>query len=389
MSNSTEQLQAANTLAAKLLAPLTLPAADLARLRPGVTAAAIALIEERPRLSATGYARAEALYEDNLRRLQAIYTDRERHPGIANVKIERPIFILGLPRCGTSLLHALMSVDPDTRTPLSWEVAQPSPPPEAATFETDPRIDAFNRYVDEAFSGEWAGVRKAHPIGATIPQECGMLLETAFAGANPVMIFRLPSFYQWYQQADTTFGYEVHKKWLQHLTWHNPRKRWILKVQEHMYHLPELLSVYPDAILIQPHRDPLTVMASISELIRVIRSISYPQQDLRELGQEMLHLWHDGQVKMMAYRKAHPELKVFDMRYKDLAADPVAAARSVYEYCGEEFTPTAEQNMRQWLADNPSDKHGRHTYKLDDFSLTEAQIKNVYSDYIETYAAYL
>src|SRR5690606_20983504 len=149
-------------------------------------------------------------------------------------------------------------------------------------------------------------------------QECGMILETAFTSANPVMMFRLPSFYQWYQQADTTFGYEVHKKWLQHLTWHNPRKRWVLKVQEHMYHLPELLSVYPDAILIQPHRDPLTVMASISELIRVIRSVSYPQQDLAELGQEMLHLWHDGQVKMMAYRKAHPELKVFDMRYKDL-----------------------------------------------------------------------
>jgi hypothetical protein len=282
-----------------------------------------------------------------------------------------------------------MSVDPDTRTPLSWEVAQPSPPPEAATFDTDPRIAAFDKYVDEAFAGEWAGVRKAHPIGATIPQECGMIMETAFTSANPVMMFRLPSFYQWYQQADTTFGYEVHKMWLQHLTWHNPRKRWILKVQEHMYHLPELLSVYPDAILIQPHRDPLTVMASISELIRVIRSVSYPQQDPIELGQEMLHLWHDGQVHMMAYRKAHPELKVFDMRYKDIAANPVEAARSVYEYCGAEFTPIAEANMRQWLAENPSDKHGRHTYKLDDFGLTEAQIKDVYSDYIETYGKYL
>jgi len=372
-----------------LLAPLTIPTADLQRLRPGVHAAVVALLEERTRLTDAGFARAQALFQDNLRRLQAIYSDRAANPEIAAVEIERPIFILGLPRCGTSLLHALMSVDPDTRTPLSWEVAQPSPPPEAASFDSDPRITAFDRYVDEAFTGEWAGVRKAHPIGSTIPQECGMILETAFTSANPVMMFRLPSFYQWYQQADTTFGYEVHKKWLQHLTWHNPRKRWVLKVQEHMYHLPELLSVYPDAILIQPHRDPLTVMASISELIRVIRSVSYPQQDLAELGQEMLHLWHDGQVKMMAYRKAHPELKVFDMRYKDLAADPVAAARSVYEYAGEQFTPTAERNMRQWLADNPTDKHGRHSYNLDDFSISEAEIKRVYADYIDTYAPYL
>jgi hypothetical protein len=92
---------------------------------------------------------------------------------------------------------------------------------------------------------------------------------------------------------------------------------------------------------------------------------------------------------MMAYRKAHPEFKVFDMRYKDLSADPIAAVRKVYEYCGAEFTPIAEQNMRQWLADNPSDKHGRHTYNLADFGLTEAQIRDVYSDYIETYGAYL
>ncbi|MDB6060952.1 MAG: hypothetical protein JWM78_1055 [Verrucomicrobiaceae bacterium] len=389
MSQSPVPVAEVNSLVEALLAPLTIPSDDLAQLRPGVTAAVQALLEERPRLSEEGFARGKALFEDNLRRLQEIYTERERHPEIADVKIERPIFILGLPRCGTSLLHALMSVDPDTRTPLSWEVAQPSPPPEAATFDTDPRIAAFDRYVDEAFAGEWAGVRKAHPVGAVIPQECGMIMETAFTSANPVMMFRLPSFYKWYQQADTTFGYQVHKKWLQHLAWHNPRKRWVLKVQEHMYHLPELLSVYPDAILIQPHRDPLTVMASISELIRVIRSIGYPTQDPIELGQEMLHLWHDGQVKLMAYRKAHPELKIFDMRYKDIAANPVEAARSVYAYSGAEFTPLAEKNMRQWLADNPSDKHGRHTYSLDDFGLTETQIKAVYSDYIETYGAYL
>ncbi|MDB6063574.1 MAG: hypothetical protein JWM78_3677 [Verrucomicrobiaceae bacterium] len=373
----------------QLLAPLRLPAADLAKLRPALSAAVVALLEERPRLTDAGFARAQGYYQDNLRRLQAIYDDRERHPEIADVKIERPIFILGMPRCGTSLLHALMSVDPDNRTPLSWEVADPSPPPEKATFDTDPRIAVFDKYVDEAFAGEWAGVRKAHPIGSTIPQECGFILETSFVSVNPAMLFRVPSHYRWYRETTSNFGYEVHKKWLQHMTWHNPRKRWVLKVQEHMYHLPELLSVYPDAILIQPHRDPATVLASQSELMRVIRSVSYKQQDPIELGQEMLHLWHDGQVNMMKYRKAHPELKVFDMRYKDISADPVAAARTIYDYAGEEFTPVAKQNMRQWLADNPSDKHGKHTYRMEDFGLTEDGIREVYSDYIDMYRAYI
>jgi hypothetical protein len=380
---------AVNEMTESLLAPLTLPPEDMVKLRPALTAAVRALQEERSRLTDEGFARGEGYFKDNLRRLQAIYTDRERYPEIANVKIQRPIFILGLPRCGTSLLHALMSVDPDNRTPMSWEVADPSPPARTATFNTDPRIAAYDHYVDQAFAGEWAGVRKAHPVGSTIPQECGFILETSFVSVNPAMLFRLPSHYDWYRKADTVFGYEVHKKWLQHMAWRAPRKRWVLKVQEHMYHLPQLLSVYPDAILVQPHRNPTTVLASQSELMRVIRSVSYAHQDPAELGREMLHLWHDGQVNMMAYRKAHPELKVFEMRYKDISANPVAATRSIYEYCGEELTPTAERNMREWLVKNPSDKHGRHSYRLEDFSLTEAQIEAVYADYIETYRAYL
>jgi hypothetical protein len=123
------------------------------------------------------------------------------------------------------------------------------------------------------------------------------------------------------------------------------------------------------------------VLASQSELMRVIRSVSYKQQNPAELGREMLHLWHDGQVNMMAYRKQHPELKVFEMRYQDISANPVAAARSIYEYCGAEFTPAAEHNMREWLVNNPSDKHGRHSYRLADFSLTEAQIEAVYAHF--------
>ena len=356
--------------------------------RPGVEAAAAALAAERG-LSRAGRWRALAQLHDNLQRLRAVVRDRQRYPAIADGGISRPIFILGLPRCGTSLLHALMGADPDTRTPLMWEVAAPSPPPEADSFDTDPRIAAFDQYVTDTFTGQWADIRKAHPIGARIPQECGMILETAFCSANPVMLFRLPEFYEWYCRADTTFGYRVHRMWLQHLQWRTRRKRWVLKVQEHMYHLPELLSVYPDAVFIQPHRDPLTVMASISRLIQVIRSVSFDDLDPVELGREMLHLWHDGQVRMMAYRKAHPDLRVYDMRYRDLAEDPVAEVRRVYGFYDMPFTPSAEAGMRRWLAENPADKHGRHQYRLEDFGLTEAQVRDVYADYIETYRDYL
>jgi Sulfotransferase family len=378
----------ARDIAAVLLDGIELPDRHLAGVKPGLTAVCDALARERD-LSSVGRERAIQLLADNLRRLRAILDDRNRYPEITRVQPVRPVFILGLPRCGTSLLHALMGSDPSVRTPLQWEVAAPSPPPEAATFDSDPRAAAFDAYVDKEFVGKWADVRKAHPIGARIPQECGMILETAFCGINPSMLFKVEPFFEWYVQADTTYGYEVHRMWLQHLGWRNPRRYWVLKVQEHMYHLPELLKVYPDALFIQPHRDPVTVMASISALIRTIRSVSFEAQDATALGEEMLRLWHEGQVRMMAYRKAHPGLRVYDMRYKDLAANPVEAVRAAYRFHGMEFTDAAAAAIRRWLVENPADKHGRHTYRLEDFNLTESRIRDVYADYIAAYRDYI
>lgn len=371
-----------------LLGEVSLPDDLRQGVLPGLAAAVDALAAE-PGISEVGRERGLAQFRDNLARLAAVAADRTRYPAIADVVIDRPVFILGLPRCGTSLLHALIGADPGVRTPLSWEVAAPSPPPEAATFDTDPRADAFDAYVDANFQGEWADVRKAHPIGARIPQECGMMLETAFQSLNPSMLFRLDGYYRQYLAADTRFAYRVHKMWLQHLAWHNPRPRWVLKVQEHMYNVPALLSVYPDALIVQPHRDPTTVMASISRLIEVIRSVSFPHQDRAALGEELLHLWHDGQERLIALRKQRPDLPVHDMAYKDIARDPVAAVRGIYDFAGIDWTPAAEAGMRQWLAANPADKHGRHSYTLADYGLTEERVREVYADYIAAYGAHL
>jgi Sulfotransferase family len=376
------------TTAEQMLAQAGLSGEMAAGTLPGLTAALAALAAETG-LSAEGRGRAIAQFQDNLARLSAIVADRAANPEIADVAIDRPVFILGLPRCGTSILHALIGADPQVRTPLQWEVAAPSPPPEAATFETDPRADGFDAYVAANFTGAWADVLKAHPIGARIPQECGMMLETAFQGINPTMLFSLPGYYAWYRDADTTFGYRVHKMWLQHLAWKNPRPRWVLKVQEHAYHLAELMSVYPDAVLVQPHRDPATVMASISRLIEVIRCVSFTQIDRAALGQELLHLWHDGQVRSMAWRKANPQIKVHDLRFKDIVADPVAAVRGIYAHADMAFTFETEQAVTGWWAANPADKHGQHKYELADYGLTREQVESVYADYISAYGDYL
>lgn len=356
--------------------------------RPGLDAMVRAL-DATPGLTSAGHANGLALLQDNLRRLAAVDADHRRYPEIGEVEIDRPVFILGLPRCGTSLLHALIGGDPDVRTPMSWEVANPSPPPEAATFATDPRAQAFDDYVAATFVGPFADMLKAHPIGAWIPQECGMILETSFQSLNPLTQYKMPDYYPWYLQQDSQFAYRVHKMFLQQLAWRNPRARWVCKVQEHAYHLPALFSVYPDAMLVQPHRDPVTVQASICRLIEVLRGLAFEHQDRAELGQELLHLWHDGQVRMMEFRTARPDLPVLDLRYTDLAADPVGTVRSVYAFADIPFTAATEEGVRAWLAANPAGKHGKHVYALDDYGLTEAEVEHVYADYIEAYGDYI
>src|SRR3546814_9437456 len=133
----------------------------------------LAALEKETGLNENGRARALGNIHDDLRRLNAISDDRIRNPAIAEVEIKQPMFILGLPRCGTSRLHALIDGDPQIRRPLMWEVADPSPPPEAETFETDPRIARFDGYIERELGGKADELMKANPIGEKIPQECG------------------------------------------------------------------------------------------------------------------------------------------------------------------------------------------------------------------------
>jgi hypothetical protein len=348
----------------------------------------LAALAEEP-LNAAGRAKAATSIHTDLGRLQAIVDDRARYPEIAEVEIKQPLFILGLPRCGTSLLHALMGSDPQVRTPLQWEIAFPSPPPDARTADHDPRIDGYEAHMRQTMGTAYDELKKAHPFGPLIPQECGSFMSTSFQSSNPCMSFRLPRFYDWFMEVDATFRYEIHKMWLQHLSWRHGRRYWVLKIQEHMYKMPALRAVYPDAVFVQPHRDPTTVIASISQLIRALREPSYDGQDLHALGREMLHLWHDGAACLMRHRAEHPDLPIVDLRYKDLVADPVGTIDGVYRRFGWDFTPAAAEEIRGWLRDNPSDKHGKHTYSLADFGVTEDDIRAVYADYMDAYRDYI
>ena len=370
-----------------LLDQYPLPESLRSNLRPGLSALLKAHAEDAG-LSENGFARNMHNIHDDLQRLKSIADDRVRYPEIARVEIKQPLFILGLPRCGTSLLHALMESDPTVRAPLQWEVAYPSPPPAKETATTDPRIEKYHEYLRAQFGGDYRELMKGHPLGPMIPQECGSFMTTSFQSTNPCMMSHLPSYYDWVLQHDVNFRYQVHKMWLQHLGWRNPGQHWVLKIQEHMYKMKELREVYPDAIFIQPHRDPATVVASISQLIRVIRQPAYDHIDSHALGKELLHLWWDGVKCMIEYRKAHPDLPIYDMRFKDLVKDPVATVAAAYKHFDWEFSDAAAAGILAWLAENPADKHGKRSYSLEEFGLNEQSIHEVFAEYSDLYGDY-
>ena len=362
------------------------PLSDYLRenVRPGLTEL-IQSVREVDDLNENGLNRVLFTIHDDLARLKQISDDRQRYPEIAEVEIKQPLFILGLPRCGTSVLHALINEDPDVRCPLQWEVAYPSPPPERATETTDPRIEKYFAYLRQFVGGDLGEVMKAHPISAMIPQECGSFMTTSFQSSNVNMLSRLPRFYDWFKGVDATFRYEVHKMWLQHLGWKNPRKHWVLKIQEHMYKMRELRTVYPDAIFIQPHRDPTQVIASISQLMYALRQPAYDEPGKDKIGREFLNLWSDGIEAMMDYRDATPDLPIHDMRYKELIADPVATIRKAYAQFGRELTDEGAEGVLRWLRENPADKHGKRSYSLEEFGLDEKTVRDRFARYMNNY----
>jgi hypothetical protein len=347
----------------------------------------VASLEDEARLTPLGRVIARSdllrLLENRLR----VHELRKRHPEIDAGAVERPLFILGLPRTGTSILHELMAQDPANRVPMTWEVMHPFPPPEAASFESDPRI----AQVDRHFSGVdrvLPDFKSMHPMAAQLPQECVAITQHEFASMIWHTSNRVPGYQEWLDGADLHWVYASHRRWLQYLQWKAPASRWVLKSPGHLWALDALLSVYPDARIVQTHRDPLKVVASLVSLVCTLRSMAMDEVDPQEIGSDWTQRLARGLARTMRVRDrgALPASQVFDMAFGEFMADEIAMVRRIYEHFGMPYTPEAESRMRSFLAANRVDKHGRHSYGLALGGLEAATERKRYAEYQERYA---
>lgn len=308
------------------------------------------------------------------------------HPEIEAAPIRAPIFVLGLPRTGTTILHELLALDPASRVPLTWEAMTPWPPPERATFETDPRIAATDAHL-AGVEQIIPGFQAIHRMGASLPQECVALISYEFASILFTTTHRVPGYQRWLESIDHRPLYRAHRRWLQYFQWRVPAERWVLKSPGHLWTLDALLAVYPDARIVQTHRDPLRVVASLVSLSTLLRSMSSDAIDPGEIAREWAPRLAAGLEASMRARDAAalPDDRVCDIHFRDFLGNEIETIRRLYDRFGIEFSTEAESRMRRYIAANPKDKHGGHRYDFGTAGLDAAAERRRFAAYVDRF----
>lgn len=311
--------------------------------------------------------------------------DRRHHPGIANERIQRPVFVVGLPRTGSTLLHHLLAQDPDARVARAWEVMEPSPPPAKARYESDPRIRRASRRL-AWFDRLAPDFKKIHPLGAELPLECIAIMSASFLSPRFHTTYHVPSYQAWLAGADLQPAYDFHRRFLQHLQWRMPAGRWVLKAPSHMFGLTALFATYPDAVVVHTHRDPVVVLASVASLTLVLQQAFSRHLDPAEIGAEVTERWTTGLALAMRARR-DPGLtgRFFDVHYGDLMRDPMTVVRRVYSRFDLPLSSEAESRMRDFILRSPKDRHGAHRYSLSAFGLDAHELGRRFKSYCECF----
>ncbi|MEW6273004.1 MAG: sulfotransferase [Thermodesulfobacteriota bacterium] len=312
--------------------------------------------------------------------------DAKRHPGILDEPIRRPIFVTGLPRTGTTLLHGLLAQDPSSRAPLTWEMMFPSPPPRRRPGQRDRRAALAERQIRwfHRLSPEF---RAIHPTGAELPEECLVIASHAFMSFQFQTMYDVPSYESWLEQQDLRPAYHWHRRFLQQLQWRSPAARWVLKAPAHLFGFAALLDAYPDAAIVLTHRAPLEVVGSLASLTTVLRSTFSDDVDPFTVGAEMTLRWSAalfGALRLRDAGRVAPE-RIVDVLYPELTRDPIGVVDAIYRAFGLDLTAEVEARMRAFLAANPKDKSGRHRYTLGEFGLDAREEARRYARYTERF----
>jgi hypothetical protein len=309
----------------------------------------------------------------------------KEHPEVLQQKVSRPVFVLGLPRTGTTLLHRLLAEDPDARALHPWEMVRPGPGLDA---HREQRVRQTRRAL-AVLNGYLAPQLQAiHPMDAEAPEECRWLLMNTFRSLGFGSFGAVNGYQAWLEEQgreNTRRVSEEYRRQLQLLQWCRPPRRWVLKAPLHAYALGVLLRLFPDACVVQTHRDLQEVLPSLCSLFLTRYGVYSDVPDSPQVADEAVEHVQRLLRPALQARAAHPG-RVYDVAYRDLVRDPITALRGIYGHFGLPLSGTAEEAMRVWLVAHPQGKHGRHRYSLEQFGLDKGTIDRLFPDYPQCFS---
>lgn len=309
----------------------------------------------------------------------------QQHAEIVSNKIESPLIILGLPRTGTSLLVNLLSKAPEHRYLANWETTVSQVPPEGNySLADDPRRKQgqFLMKFQDYLVPQMKNMHEFHFDG---PEECTPLLMQSFTTKAFSEMYEIPGYFKWLENASHKETYRHHKRILQTLQWKYPGRRWLLKSPLHMEAIHDLLETYPDACLVQTHRDPVKVVPSYASLCATFRGITKASIDPHKMGEYVMTSWSSYLRTYLHSRSQLDQSRFIDIQYSSLKSDPIGTVEQIYEYFGFPLSVEAKNSMQHFLALQQSRK-STHFYTARDYGLTPALIRDSFKDYIDLFS---
>ncbi|MET0283500.1 MAG: sulfotransferase [Polyangiales bacterium] len=333
-------------------------------------------------LSERGHAILQERYIKALAARMHVDAYLRQHSAPLSARVVRPVFILGMPRTGTTMVSYLMDADPATRSLLKWEAYELTPPAAPGALRSDPRCLAElarDRQILESNAGGFA----THFEAGDGPTECVHLLAQDFKSLMLAVLSSTPRYHEWLMSCDMTSAFEHRRRALQILQSTNPG-RWVLKMPSDSLFIRTLFEVFPDAKVIWTHRDPYASLASSMSMRAQSRPLFNKDVDLAYMREYFPRQLAMHLTRPLAFSQERPE-DVFHLYYDELLKDPLAQLERIYGWLGDAWTPEAEAGMRSWLRENPQGRFGRHQYSLAQWGFTEEDLTPYFSDYLRAH----
>lgn len=301
-----------------------------------------------------------------------------QYPEIQDIDLGRIIVITGLQRTGTTMLHRLIGADTRARELLAWEALEPLPGAERVRMRSARMAKRVIAYLAPEFFA-------VHPIEHDAAEEDILLFDLCFMSQSPEAVMHVPSYADWLEDQDHGKAYEYFRTLLKVLHWQRPGEFWVLKTPHHAEHLEVILKVFPDAVVVQTHRDPQAIVPSFCSMVAHGRGMLSDRVDTGEIAAHWTRKMHRMMERSIEARRTADPRRFVDVSYYDLLNDPIAELRRIYGRADIAFGEAAVRAAANAARENPQYRYGRHVYGLEEFGLTRESVEQCFSFYRRQY----